>query len=72
MVTKANTAGSVRGGGEPKAPRAHGPAQHRYLAQPVSFAEGLVGHVLELLGHSTRAPAGGVVLDHGCHKLRHF
>lgn len=61
-VTKASTGGSVQGG----------PAGHRYLAQAVSFAEGLVRHVLELLGHSTRAPAGGVVLDHGCHKLRHF
>lgn len=47
-------------------------ARQRYLSQAVSFAEGLVGHVPELLGHSTWAPTGGVVLDHGCHKLRHF
>lgn len=69
-VTKANTGGSVQGG--PEGTRAHSPARHGYLAQAVSFAEGLVRHVLELLGHSTRAPAGRVVLDHGCHKLRHF
>lgn len=44
----------------------------RYLSQSVSFAEGLVGHVPELLGHGARAPARRVVLDHGGHELRHF
>lgn len=54
----------------PKAPAA--PQMLLYLAQPVPFAEGLVGHVPELLGNGTGTPAGGVVLDHGGHKLGHL
>lgn len=34
------------------------------LSQTVSFAEGLVGHVFELLWDGTGTPTGGVVLDH--------
>ena len=41
------------------------------LAQTVSFAKGLIGHVLKLIRDSTGAPARRVVLDHRRVELRH-
>ena len=43
-----------------------------YLSKTVRFGEGLVRHVLELLGHLARAPAVGIVLDVGQRKRRHL
>ena len=48
------------------------PGPVAYFAETISFAEGLVGHVSELIRHFARTPSRGVVLNYGCHKLGHF